>query len=190
MLQRRFEINKNVKWIKEVDLLAQSYNRRIHSTTKVAPNDVLKNPLIFAFPNNCSSQHNAAANQTSLRAEIRRTNALNKRIPKIGQLVVFSRLRQFGSKEASGTFLNEPLRVVRIDRRNHIPMVYLEDLKGERIKGGAYIDEIFPISGPTPPKIIEKVLKRRKSGRKMEFFVSYRDYPAKFNEWVTKLPNK
>lgn len=200
MLQRRFDINKNQKWVSEVKALARNYNRRPHSTTKAAPDDVLKNPLIFAFPKHCGDE------ESTKPASVPIAKALERRLPRIGQLVVLSRLRSIVQKEAVGTFMREPLRVIRVDRSHPIPLIHLEDLRGERIKGfiflsnyrncnistclgGAYLEEIFPIAGKVPPKVVEKVIKQRRKEGRTEYYVSYIDHPRKFNEWIRRLPN-
>lgn len=175
MLFRRFEVNGTKKWVKEIQALAVTYNSRPHSTTMVPPKQVLADPLALAFRDR---QTEEAAHSRSKRLII----------PKIGALVVLSRYRSSLQKEASGTFMREPLRVIRVDTNSPIPLVHLEDMKGERIKGGAYLTEIFEIRGRPPAKKIAAVIKQRKRGKKTEYLVSYIDHPKKFNDWIHTLP--
>ena len=59
-------------------------------------------------------------------------------MPPIGAYVRLNRLRGLHDKEASGTFTEEVFRVRGVSRKYPIPMVYVEDLLGEAVKGGHY----------------------------------------------------
>jgi hypothetical protein len=68
------------------------------------------------------------------------------------------------------------------------PVTYgLKDLAGEPIKGKFYEQEIQKVVKTDDVYEIEKVLKTRKRGGKIEYLVKWKGYPDKFNSWVTDV---
>ena len=66
--------------------------------------------------------------------------------------------------------------------------VYIEDLLGAPIEGGLYPQEYQAVqwNGKKP---VERIIKERKlKGQPREYFVSYRGWPPKFNEWTRTKP--
>ncbi len=47
--------------------------------------------------------------------------------------------------------------------------------------------EIQPVLRDSDVYKIEKILKRRKSGKKTEYFVKWKGYDDDFNSWVTDI---
>jgi transposase InsO family protein len=81
---------------------------------------------------------------------------------------------------------------VRIVKYKHVnpthPVTYgLADLTGEHIRGKFYEQQIQKVTGDDDVYEVEKVLKTRKRGGKVEYFVKWRGYPDKFNSWVTDV---
>ena len=65
-------------------------------------------------------------------------------------------------------------------------MYSLEDLKGEKIEGKFYDQEMELTKVPNY-KVFEKVLKTKKVGNQTLYLVKYDELDEeKFNEWVTK----
>ena len=75
------------------------------------------------------------------------------------------------------------------DRMLTVPVTYkLKDLAGEDIKGAFYEDELQSVMKAEDDLFdIERILKTRKRAGKVEYFVKWRGYPAKFNSWVIAL---
>jgi hypothetical protein len=68
------------------------------------------------------------------------------------------------------------------------PVTYgLKDLAGEDIKGKFYEQEIQKVVKTDDVYEIEKILKTRKRGGKVEYFVKWKGYPEKFNSWVAEV---
>ncbi len=63
----------------------------------------------------------------------------------------------------------------------------LADMQGDPINGTFYPQELQKI-GIEKDKlyVIENVIKKRSRHGKQEYFVKFKGYPAKFNEWVLK----
>jgi hypothetical protein len=76
-----------------------------------------------------------------------------------------------------------------VDRYPTHPVTYgLADLTGEHISGKFYEQEIQKVTKTDDDVYeVEKVLKTRKRGGKVEYFVKWRGYPDKFNSWVTDV---
>lgn len=71
------------------------------------------------------------------------------------------------------------------DKNPTYPVTYvLKDLAGEYIKGKFYEQEIQKVTKTDDVYDIEKVLKTRRRGGKVEHFVKWRGYPDKFNSWI------
>jgi len=70
----------------------------------------------------------------------------------------------------------------RLPRR---PPVYrLKDLQGEVLGGIFYEEELQAVQKEDNVYQIEKVLKKRKVKKRLEYFVKWKGYPDKFNQWV------
>jgi len=70
----------------------------------------------------------------------------------------------------------------RLPRR---PPVYrLHDLQGEILGGIFYEEELQAVEKEDNVYQIEKILKKRKVKKRLEYFVKWKGYPDKFNQWV------
>ena len=69
------------------------------------------------------------------------------------------------------------------------PVTYeLKDLAGELIKGRFYEPEIQKVLKSDEEHFdIDRILKTRKRGGKIQYLVSWKGYPAKFNSWVDEI---
>jgi len=73
-----------------------------------------------------------------------------------------------------------------------VPVTYkLNDLAGEDIKSSFYEDELQSVTKAEDTLFdIERILKTSKRAGKVEYFVKWHGYPAKFNSWVTALTKR
>src|SRR2546425_823068 len=68
------------------------------------------------------------------------------------------------------------------------PTYVLKDLPGEEIKGNFYEQEIQPVKhNATDAYAVERVIKIRRRGKRIEYFVKWRNYPGKFNSLVDNI---
>ena len=72
------------------------------------------------------------------------------------------------------------------------PVTYeLRDLTGELIKGRFYEPEVQKVFKSSDDYFdVERILKTRKRGGKIQYLVSWKGYPAKFNSWVDDITSK
>ena len=70
-----------------------------------------------------------------------------------------------------------------------VPVTYeLVDLAGERTKGKFYEPEIQKVLKPDDDRFdVDRILKTRKRNGKIQYLVSWKGYPSKFNTWVDEL---
>ena len=69
--------------------------------------------------------------------------------------------------------------------RNSRPVYTLKDNRGEELRGKWYPEEIQQIRDNDYE--VERVLKRRTAANgTRELFVKWRDYPAKYNSWISE----
>ena len=73
------------------------------------------------------------------------------------------------------------------DRRveQGLPIYYLEDLKGGKLKGGFYSFEIVPADYDSSKTFdIDKVIRTRVKGGKSQSLVRFLGWPPEFDEWI------
>jgi len=74
------------------------------------------------------------------------------------------------------------------ERRPTDPATYgLTDYGGETIKGRFYAQELQKVTKQDDVYEIEQVVKTRRRGGKVEYFVKWKGYPSKFNSWVDAI---
>lgn len=79
---------------------------------------------------------------------------------------------------------SEEIFIIKQRLSRHPPVYMLHDQMNEPIEGIFYEPELQRVEHTDDVYIVEKVLKKRKRGGKMEYFVKWRGYPEKFNSWV------
>ena len=167
-IQRHFEKSKTQKWEDYLPKFVTQYNNRVHSTTKLKPTELVSNPYLTPV-------------------ESKSVKSPTTKLPPVGSYVRLNRLRSIFEKEASGNFTQEVFRVRAHKKSPGIPQLFVEDLKGTPVRGALYPQE-FQLIQFDGEKEIDKVIKtRRPANRPMQYFVSYRGYPASFNEWISDL---
>ena len=67
------------------------------------------------------------------------------------------------------------------------PPVYLiKDDRGEILEGTFYAEELQKVVKKDDVYKIEKILKKRKKGRRVQYLVKWLGYPDTFNSWIFK----
>jgi hypothetical protein len=167
-LQRHFDATGSVKWETALPKIIGNYNKRVHSTTKLVPNELARDPTLEV-------------------ATLKPLPKKKYKLPTVGAFVRLNRLRGIFEKEASNTFTEEVFRVVRHKTSMPIPLIYVEDTLGDRVLGGLYPEEYQEITW-NGKKTIDQVIKQRKlKNQPRQYFVSYKGWPPKFNAWVNRL---
>ena len=102
----------------------------------------------------------------------------------VGDLVRISGTKRVFAKAYTGGWTQEHFVVSQRIPRN--PPVYkLKDLANDVLEGVFYAQELQKIIKPDDAEYqIEKVLKRRRKGKRVECLVSWLGFPEKFNSWL------
>lgn len=166
-LAKYWQLSHTFRWIDYLPVFVSRYNNRVHSTTKLRPLDLAVDPMLVVSTNRNPSLFP------------------KKALPPVGSLVRLNVNRGVFEKESRGTWTTEVFRVVKHKVTTPIPMVYIEDLMGEPIKGGFYPEEVQQVEWDGTREI-DQVLKRRKRKGNVQLLVSYKGWPLKFNEWVSE----
>jgi hypothetical protein len=167
-LYRWFTYTNSNKWSSVLRDITTTYNNTRHSATKVSPNDVKQsNPEDIWL--NLYAQH-------SLRKYKKNQLCVN-------DFVRISKYKHIFAKGYDKNWSAEIFVIDKIEQTN--PVTYrIRDQKDEKIHGTYYADELQKVVLPKS-FIIDDILSERKVGRGKEYFVSYRGYPSKFNEWIS-----
>lgn len=155
-----------------VDLL-HSYNNTHHRSIGMAPVEV-----------NAENEHIVRARLYPLKPKSFKWKY------DVGDKVRISMQRQPFRKGYLGQWSEEIFKIAA--RLPTMPVTYeLEDLAGERIKGRFYELEVQKVLKSDDERFdVDKILKTRKRNGKIQYLVSWRGYPSKFNAWIDELATK
>ena len=104
---------------------------------------------------------------------------------KIGDLVKISKLRRVFEKAYNQGWTEENFTITEQVPRQ--PPVYkLKDYDGEILGGTFYEHELQRVTKADNVYRVDRILQTRTINGRKEHFVSWKNYPAKFNSWVNE----
>lgn len=166
---RYFTYKNTSKYIDVLQDLVTSYNNSHHRSIKTAPALVT-----------------ASNEQEVYDVQYSKPNEKYKYKFDIGDKVRISETRQVFDKGYRGHWTTE-LFVVRELIPTSPPTYELNDLGGEAISGRFYAEELQKVLKTDDTFKISKILKTRKRGGKVEYFVRWEGYSPKFDSWVDSV---
>lgn len=157
------------RWIDVLASLIESYNISFHRTIGMAPNEV------------------TAENTQQVADRMYPAKTTPHWKFKIGDKVRISKYKNVFEKGYLQNWTDE-IFVIAI-RHSTSPVTYgLKDLLGEEIKGKFYEQELQKVEKEADDVyVVEKVIKTRRRGGKLEHFVKWKGYADKFNSWTTDV---
>src|SRR6266516_7730527 len=159
----------NGRYIDVLPQLVSSYNDTYHSSIKMAPSEV------------------NAHNESDVRRRLFPVkNITIKWRYSVGQTVRMRQSKRVFKKGYEPSWTEEIFTIASLYPSDP-PTYILKDLTGEEIKGKFYEQEIQPITQKDDTYVVERVLKTRRRGKRMEYLVKWRNYPEKFNSWVDNI---
>ena len=170
---RYFTYKNTRRYLDVLDDLVYSYNNTHHRSIGMAPFEVNKN------------------NESAVRARLYPLKAKSfKWKYDVGDRVRIAMQRQPFRKGYLGQWSEEMFEIAT--RLPTIPVTYeLRDLAGETIKGRFYEPEIQKVLKSDDEQYdIERIIKTRKRSGKIQYLVSWKGYPSKFDSWVDELTAK
>jgi transposase InsO family protein len=169
IMWRYFTHKSTGRYIDVLPDFVSSYNNTYHRSIKMAPSDV------------------TTQNEDIVRSRLFKP----KKLPikwkyKIGQTVRIKQSKRAFKKGYEPSWTEELFTIASLYPSDP-PTYILKDLLNETIKGKFYEAEIQPIVKTDDTFIVDRILKTRKKGKRIEYFVSWKNYPEKFNSWVDNI---
>lgn len=168
---RYFTANNTRRYVDVLQNLARSYNHSYHTSIKMSPMEVTSENAFQVFQNLYSVKSNRYCKDSVTTF-------------KQGDLVRISKVRGVFDKKYEQSFTDEVFTVY--ERIPRSPPVYkLKDLDGEPIQGSFYAEELQKVKIYNDKMYqVEKILKRRTVKGVKQVFVSWKNWPEKFNSWI------
>jgi len=170
-MYRYFTWKGTLKYVDILQDLVDSYNHSYHRSIKRTPASVNK----------------------STADEVWKTlyeNSVLKRLPykfKVGDQVRISKMKRMFEKGYLPNWSEEIFTISKRIPRN--PPVYkLQEFDGDELEGTFYEQELQKVETQGDDEVykIEKILKTRKRGKTIEYYVKWLEYPDKYNSWINK----
>jgi hypothetical protein len=106
---------------------------------------------------------------------------------KKGDLVRISFTKQPFQRAYHEQYTTEVFKVSERLLKQGTPMYKLSDLNGSHIRGMFYSAELQKVNKDENSLwFIEKILKKRKRNKKVQYFVEWRGFPKAFNSWINE----
>lgn len=157
-------------YINVLDDIVESYNNGYHRTIKMAPSQVNDCNILQVYENITESQKVPAKQK---RPKI-----------KVGDYVRITKERTPFTKGYLDNWTEEVFKVKSIVKRKPI-VYYLVDLMGEEIDGTYYEAEVQKVNfDEGAAKAIESIIKQRRRGKSIQYYVKWQGWPDKFNSWI------
>ena len=168
-LWRFFTYSRKKRYIDNLDEIVDSYNASYHRTIAMKPKDVMLEDEPYLLDRMYSDLPLSPPPKLTINDTVR---------------IAITRLPF--KKGYTGLWSEEIFVVKSIV--NSKPITYrLDDLQGEHISGTFYEQELQKIGYQEDRLyVVEKILKQRRRKNKTEYFVNFKGYPEKFNEWITE----
>ena len=169
---KHFTAKNTLKYIDVLPSLVKGYNNAYHRSIGRAPTTVnINNQMVVKqrlYPNQTSSKN--------VRFKF-----------DIGSKVRISKNKLTFEKGYRPNWTGEVFEIA--ERIKRTPPVYrIKDFGGEMVEGTFYEAELQEVTKTDDDLYqVDKVLKRRKRNGKTEYFVSWKNYPSKFDSWVSDI---
>lgn len=156
------------KYVDVLEQLVTSYNHSFHTSIKRAPTEV--------------NSENERDVWFTLYGGDDDKPTIYKCVFNVGDVVRVSKKKLTFEKGYETNWTEELFVITECVKRQ--PSVYrISDLLGDPILGTFYPQELQKVRLKEEYKI-EKILKKRMRKKQTEYFVKYKGYPNKFNEWI------
>ena len=176
--------HRSRRYIDTLQDLVKSYNSTPHrSLNNIAPKDVNASNAanLWAYMYLKPKKRKEGTSIKKGKRTIRRR--LYKY--KIGQLVRISHLRRPFQRVYNEQWSYEVFKIDRRFQMQGIPLYKLVDLMEDHIHGNFYQSELQPVDKSEDALWeIEKIIKKRKKNRRVQYLVKWLGYSDRFNSWV------
>jgi hypothetical protein len=181
VLARYFLKNNTRRWLEALAAFQTQYNTTATPGTGFKPNDILTDPRLDYLV----YQKNTKAVREAEKALPGAKNETGMEVGDYVRLTVNKESHQKESDIAEGTHTFAVFRITKVDLSKKVVRFKLEGLDGGAIEGKAYPWEIQKISyDPDAAFAIEKIVKRRGTGKAAEVYVKWIGYTSAYNQWL------
>jgi len=184
-LGKYLEKQETHEWVDILPKITDNYNHSYHRSIKKAPADVRKRDEIAIWKLNYENLPKAK------RQPIHPPKPKKTYKFKIGDYVRIVTFKGAFDKSAFSHKWTTELHIV-LDRevKQSIPRYRLADYANEEVIGFFYERELQKVYLEGRPFFkIEKIIRRRNRGGRIEYFVKFKNWPAKYNSWVLNVRN-
>ena len=158
------------RYIDKLQDIASSYNNSYHRSIRMTPEEVSENNKTTVWKNLYWPNENYK---------------LQKFKYNVGDHVRLSYLRHAFQREYDQKWTGEIFKVSKRYRRGGLSIYKIVDFNGNDIQGTFYQDELQKVTIKEDQIWkIDKILKRRKKVKKIEYLVKWLHWPSSFNSWV------
>ena len=183
-LGKYLESKETHTWFDVLEDITTNYNNSYHRSIKKAPADVTKRDEIALWKLNYENIPKAKVKPKSA--------PKNKKSPykfAVGDYVRIVAFKGAFDKSAfSHKWSTELHLIAEREVSQSIPRYRLVDYSTEEVIGLFYEHELQKVYLEGRPFFkIEKIIRERKRGGKKEYFVKYKNWPAKYNGWVFQV---
>jgi hypothetical protein len=172
VMHKLFTQHRYKKWITTLPHVVEEYNNRRHSVIRVTPNEFVAGKQLeqaiddLALPN---------------RGAVEPINELPEPKLNIGDIVRISKYKRTFEKGFTANWSSEQFEIEGFRQTPGDPIVYyLRDLRGEKIEGSFYAQELQIVKYPYPIQFVDKVIERRGKNA----FVSFVGFDERFNRVI------
>ena len=164
-MERVFTLQGNHRYIDVLPKLVKSYNNSVHRSIGMKPANV------------------TAIDSAKILKKLYPKLSTTKAKFKVGDSVRITRKKHIFQKGFEQTWSYEVFKIVKILKTK--PITYeLEDYIREPILGSFYSSELQSVKPVSYP--IEKVIKKRRRGTSIEYFIKWLGYPDEANSWINQ----
>lgn len=169
LLYKIMRKNNSYEWVKFLDQAMKIYLNRKHRTIKMSPLEAEK-----------------AENEIKVRGiyleRYRKADLKRQKVEfSVGDTVRIFKKRGTFHRGYNEDFTDEIFTVTKVLKNLPVPRYKIKEYNGEDIIGSFFQDELVRYN---PPEFYEiDVLKSRGNGKKKEYFIHYRGWPSKYDEW-------
>ena len=170
------------KWVDVLPDVVNAYNNSYHSVIKMTPAQAQS-----------ADQYRVWANQYFSKPKETKpvSRPKRKKTPftfNVGDRVKLVGIKKPFDREYDEKYTTEIFTITNRRMQGNIPSYTVKDELNEEIVGWFYPQELLRVFVPDDKKYkIEKVLKKRRRAGRNELLVKWRNWPDKFNSWVSEV---
>lgn len=180
-----FKKNRTYKYVHILVEIVRNYNSTPHrSLNGLSPKEVNKENEADVWPTLYLKNDKSKKERKKCCVQKKKRRSIKYRY-KVNDLVRLSHLKHIFRRGYNQQFTGEVFKIAKRFHLQGIPMYKVKDFNNELIEGDFYENDLQIVKKDADSLwIVEKVIKKRKRGRKTELFVKFESWPEKFNQWV------